>query len=189
MSYTIPQPEQPGHSVLAAAFEYNAWANLKLLDYCAGLSDEQLDTSTVGGYGTIRETLEHMVCGEVSYVIRVNGNLPPMRICDGGFSGFEALRVAVSWAKEELLKLALSAKSDTLVFDSWPEGTEKYRLADLMVQATSHAMEHRTQVASVITALGLQPPDTSTWAWMEDSGTIEVTRFAQGQDASAQSGV
>jgi uncharacterized damage-inducible protein DinB len=79
-----------------------------------------------------------------------------------------------------LLQLALSASSDTMVVETWPEGTVKYKLADLIVQAHSHAMEHRTQVAAIITSLGLEPPDTSTWAWMEARGAMEETLFARG---------
>ncbi|MDQ2807501.1 MAG: DinB family protein [Chloroflexota bacterium] len=173
MSNPIPQPEQPGSSVLVATFAYNAWANRQLLDFCAGLSDEQLAATTVGGYGTIRATLGHLVYGEVSYVSRVNGKLPPNPPSREEFSGFDVLRAAVEWANAELLTLALAACSDTLVVEVWPEGTERYKLVDLMVQASSHAMEHRTQVAAIITALGLEPPDLSTWAWMEARGAQE----------------
>ncbi len=179
MNDTIPPPEQPGHSVLVATFAYNAWANVKLLDFCAGLSDEQMGSTTVGGYGTIRATLGHLVHGEVSYVSRVNGRLPDNPPSGDTFSGFAVLRAAVQWANRELLELALAARSDTMVVKVWPEGTERYKLADLMVQAPSHAMEHRTQVAAIITALGLEPPDLSTWAWMEECGSMEITRVAQ----------
>src|SRR4051794_12570613 len=179
MSYNLPQPEQPGHSVLAAMFEYNTWATLHLLDFCAGLTHEQLLSSTVGGYGSIYETLGHMIHGEVSYVERVNGKLPATPPPVGEFLGWEVWRDAVTWANEELFQLSLSALSGTMVVETWPEGTEKYNLADLMAQATSHAMEHRTQISSIITALGLEPPDTSTWAYMEARGALEVTRFAQ----------
>ena len=179
MSDTIPQPEQPGQSVLAATFEYNAWANGKLLDFCAGLSAEQMDSTTVGGYGTIRETLGHLVYSEVSYVSRVNDKLPADLPPRGEFAGFEVLRAAVQWANEELLKLALAARNDTMVVETSPEETVKYKLADLLVQAPSHAMEHRTQVASIITALGLEPPDTSTWAWIEARGAMEITHPVQ----------
>jgi uncharacterized damage-inducible protein DinB len=179
MSYTLPQPEQPGQSVLAAMFEYNAWANGKLLDFCTGLSDEQLRASTVGGYGSIYATLGHLVHGEVSYVSRVNGKLPANPPPTDRFAGFDELRDAVRWANAELLQLALVARSDTLVVEEEPEGTVRYKLADLMVQASTHAMEHRTHVAAIITALGLEPPDTSTWAWMDELGTCEVIARAQ----------
>jgi uncharacterized damage-inducible protein DinB len=179
MSYAIPQPEQPGHSVLAATFEYNAWATVTLLDFCAALSTEQLNSTTVGGYGTIYETLGHLVVAEVDYVSRVTGQLPAHPPPQGAFAGFDVLRAAVEWANEELLKLALTARNDTMVVETGDEGTVRYKLADLLVQAPSHAMEHRTQVASIITALGLEPPDTSTWAWIDARGAMEFTRAAQ----------
>jgi uncharacterized damage-inducible protein DinB len=178
MSYALPQPEQPGHSVLAATFEYNAWANLRLLDSCAGLSDEQLGSKTVGGYGSIYATLGHMVYAEVDYVTRVNGKQPANPLPMGEWAGFEVMREAVRWANEELLKLALSASSETMLVETFPEGTVRYRLADLMVQAHTHAMEHRTQVASILTSLGLEPPAMDTWAWMEERGAFEETHTA-----------
>ncbi len=32
-------------------FKYNLWANLRLLDACANLSDAQLDTTMIGTFG------------------------------------------------------------------------------------------------------------------------------------------
>ena len=46
-------------TVLADLFRHNVWANLKVIDTCAGLTDEQLDlTVTVRGQPTtVREAL------------------------------------------------------------------------------------------------------------------------------------
>jgi uncharacterized damage-inducible protein DinB len=45
-------------------FKYNLWANLSLLDACAQLSDAQLDATTKGVYGSVRQTLMHLVSYE-----------------------------------------------------------------------------------------------------------------------------
>lgn len=180
MTFTVPQPEQSGISVLVALFRHNVWANEKLLDFCAGLSDAQLDATAAGTYGSIRNTLRHLVRGEVSYVERVNGKLPPNPPPREQFSGFAVLRDAAGWTGEELLQLALSARADTLVTESGPEGTVRYKLADLMVQAINHATEHRTQVSAIITQLGLEPPDMSGWRWMEEKGEFWEERTAAG---------
>ena len=43
---------------LADCFRYNLWANRRLLDACARLSDAQLDApATTGTFGSVRETL------------------------------------------------------------------------------------------------------------------------------------
>ena len=36
-------------------FKYNLWANLRLLDACEQLSDAQLNATTTGTFGSVRE--------------------------------------------------------------------------------------------------------------------------------------
>ena len=64
----MPDNQHGDGSVVRALFAHNTWANLKLLDFCERLNDEQLDTAAVGGYGTIRTTLSHIFRAEVGYV-------------------------------------------------------------------------------------------------------------------------
>src|SRR5215204_3824806 len=100
-----------GHtSVLTTLFAHNVWANLKLLDFCEHLSDVQLDATAIGCFGSIRDTLQHIIGAEVSYVQRVNGKLPAAPASSEQFPGFAVLKDAVRWAGDELLQLVLSAR-------------------------------------------------------------------------------
>jgi uncharacterized damage-inducible protein DinB len=47
-------------SLLVTLYEHNTLANLRLLDFCAGLSDEQLNASAPGTFGRVRDTLVHI---------------------------------------------------------------------------------------------------------------------------------
>jgi len=165
--------ERGDASVLTTLFEHNAWANLKLLGFCEGLNDEQLDTTAIGCFGAIRDTLLHIVGAEVSYVKRVNGKLPPQPFARGQFPGFAVLKDAARWTSDELLQLALSARQDTSVQERSPQELVEYKLASLMVQAITHSTEHRTQISAIITQLGLEPPDMSGWKYMEESGELQ----------------
>ena len=49
----------------------------------------------------------------------------------------------------------------------------KYPVASLMIQAINHSTEHRTQVSTIITQLGLEPPDMTGWAYMEEIGEFQ----------------
>jgi uncharacterized damage-inducible protein DinB len=160
-------------SVLTTLFGHNAWANLELLDFCEHLSDAQLDATAIGGFGSIRDTLLHIVGAEVSYVERVNGKLPAGSFRSGQFPGFAVLKDAVRWAGDELLQLALSAREDTSVRQRPPRQLIGYKLASLMVQAITHSTEHRTQISAIITQLGMEPPDMSGWKYMEQSGELQ----------------
>ena len=160
-------------SVLTTVFAHNAWANLKLLDFCEQLSEEQLDATAIGCFGSIRDTLCHIVGGEMSYVERVNGKLPPTPFSEDQFPGFAALKDVARWTNDELLQLALSAREDTNVREGDARNVYEYRLASLMVQAINHATEHRAQIATIITQLGLEPPDMSGWQYMVEIGEFQ----------------
>jgi uncharacterized damage-inducible protein DinB len=164
--------EQGDSSVLTTLFRHNAWANLKLLDFCEQLSDEQLNAQAVGGFGSIRDTLQHIVAAEVSYVDRVNGKRPVAAISFDAFAGFAVLRDTVRWTSEELLALALTTRHDTLVQQRPPRSLFEYRLASLIVQVINHSTEHRTQIATIVTQLGMEPPDLSGWCFMEEIGEL-----------------
>jgi uncharacterized damage-inducible protein DinB len=174
----MPENGRDGTSVLTTLFSHNAWANLKLLDFCAGLSDEQLDATAIGGFGSIRETLRHIVGAEVSYVSRVNGKLPAKPFARDEFPDFEVLKDAARWTSDELLQLALSAQQDTLVQEHEARWRVEYKLSSLMMQAINHSTEHRTQISTIITQLGMEPPDMSGWNYMEETG--EFREFEEG---------
>ncbi len=178
----MPEDRPGDTSVLTSLFRHNRWANVKLLDFCAGLSDHQLQATAGGTFGSIRDTLLHIVRAEVDYVNRVTGKWPPavpaaLRPLDQ-FPGFEALKDAASWAGDELLQLAVAARADSIVRETDPQQrvAVEYPLSSLLMQAIDHATEHRTQISAIITQLSIEPPDMAGWAYMEEMG-----EFREGQ--------
>jgi uncharacterized damage-inducible protein DinB len=168
--------ERGDTSVLTTLFAHNAWANLKLLDFCEQLTDEQLDATGIGCFGSIRDTLGHIVGAETSYVRRVNGKLPPTPISKDQFPGFAALKDTAHWTNDQLLQLALAARKDTAVREREDEMVCVYPLASLMLQVINHATEHRAQIAAIITQLGMEPPDMSGWQYMVEIGEFQEMR-------------
>ena len=167
--------DRPGDtSVLTSLFRHNTWANLKLLDFSAGLSDDQLQATAVGTYGTIRETLLHFVRAEVDYVNRATGKSPAVPLQRGLFPGFEVLKDSVRWAGDELSQLAVAAHAGHIVRETDPQEpvAVEYPLSSLLVQALNHSTEHRTQVSTIITQLGVEPPDMSRLDVYGGSGRV-----------------
>jgi len=169
----MPENSPGTTSVLTKLFRHNTWANLKLLGLCEGLSDEQLDATAIGCFGSIRDTLRHIIGAEVGYVERVNGKLPAQPLAPNQFPRFEVLKDAVRWTGDELLQLALSARKDTSVRQRPPRQLFEYKLASLIAQALSHSTEHRAQISAIITQLGMEPPDMSGWQFMEEIGELQ----------------
>ena len=49
---------------LTTLFRHHLWANLRLLERCAELTGEHLDATLLGTFGSIRDTLQHIVLAE-----------------------------------------------------------------------------------------------------------------------------
>ena len=63
-------------SLLADAFRHHIWATIRLLDTCAALDEAQLATGVPGTYGSIIDTLRHLVDGDVFYLNVLRGGEP-----------------------------------------------------------------------------------------------------------------
>jgi uncharacterized damage-inducible protein DinB len=54
---------------LVKLFEHNSWANLRIIQACSALSDEQLDAEPQSATkGSIRRTLLHLVASQQGYL-------------------------------------------------------------------------------------------------------------------------
>ena len=83
-------------AILVELFKHNTWANLRLLDACAGLSDEHLGASAPGTYGRAGDTLVHLVAAQDRYLALLTGTQPESPSREGDpFPGVPALRERV----------------------------------------------------------------------------------------------
>jgi uncharacterized damage-inducible protein DinB len=60
--------------------------------------------------------------------------------------------------------------ADTLVHILAAEEPYSIRAVVPLVQAIHHATEHRTQVLTILSQLGIEPPDLSGWAFGDAMG-------------------
>lgn len=155
---------------LSTLFGHNLWANLRLLERCATLSREQLDATITGGYGSVRDTLQHIVMGEQLYFSLISTgqrydrpeDAPPMTI--GEMT--EAVRITGAGLMEWAPKVQAD---DTVLPDG--EGTNfSMPTTILLTQAINHATEHRAQIMATLTQLGIQPPELDGWAYFDEQG-------------------
>src|SRR3989304_9796288 len=64
-------------TTLLRAVRHNVWANLELLSFCSRLSTDQLAWKVPGTFGSIHETLQHVVRAESYYLRLLTGEHPP----------------------------------------------------------------------------------------------------------------
>jgi len=154
--------------VLDELFAQHEWANLRLIEACRRLSDDQLDATADGVYGSIRQTLVHLVAAEPSYVTRIGGTYDGPTFARGTAPGFDLLEAMVRASARGLAERARAVDSAPFTFRS-PED-EEIDASVVIAQALNHGADHRSQLCTILTTLGIEPPALDTWAWAEATG-------------------
>jgi uncharacterized damage-inducible protein DinB len=153
---------------LTTLFRHNLWANLSMLERCAELTSEQLDASTPGAFGTIRDTLQHFVSSEQSFLYRIRTGQPLQRPEDEAPMTIAEMLDAVRASGAGLIEWAPKVRADDTVQVEWDDGTiREVPKAIYLTQVINHATEHRAQIMVIMTQLGLQAPDLDTWSYFE----------------------
>ncbi len=159
------------NDTLTTLFNHHLWANLRLFEQCAALTSEQLDATILGAFSSIRETLEHIVRAEQNYFSRIStgqpfqrpDNPPPMTLVEM----IESLRTTGAG----LVEWASKIQAGDTVQVNW-EGTPRdVPKTILLTQVINHATEHREQVKTIMTQLGIEPPDLQAWAYFDETDT------------------
>lgn len=157
-------------------FRQNLWANLRLLDECASLTDEQLDATLDGTYGSVRVTLMHIFAGEESYVQHFTGRRPePALRTHNPFVGFDELRGRARLNGESLIALAGQWQEGDML--QIPDEGEIFDIAAIIVliQAINHGTDHRSQIATILGQQGIEFPELSGWSYYDAISGSEAT--------------
>ena len=92
-------------SLWIETFKYHRWANQHLLEQCGRLSDEQLQLTAPGTYGTIAGTWMHLAAAEQRYVKRLGGGEPTLNE-RAEFPGMATVTEQLRRSDDELIELA-----------------------------------------------------------------------------------
>lgn len=168
-------------SVLADAFAHHVWATDRILEACEPLGPDELATQVPGTYGSIIETLRHTVGADASYLSLLS---------DGKVSGIdEATEAAMDIASMRATMRELGPVWEWLVTqDLDPDrivvrhredgSTSSAPLGVRLAQVIHHGTDHRSQVCTALSTLGIEPPEIDVWAWAWTRGTLEETPAA-----------
>jgi uncharacterized damage-inducible protein DinB len=148
-------------------YKHNLWANLRLLDVCAQLSNEQLGKSAPGTYGSISHTLVHLFRAEENYVALLQGRQRDSALLLGEFPGIDALREHARRSGEGLIALAETVDPVQVLHGDDEDGPYELPVMVPLMQAINHATDHRSQIATMLSQGGIEPPELDVWAYDE----------------------
>lgn len=147
-------------------FRHHAWATRTLIDYCEALPREQLEAAEPGTYGPILATLVHLVAADQRYLEHMTGEktaAPRREDTEPSLAELRTRFEAQGRQWEALLDRAAVLDVTMPARGTWPAVPHAEDL--LFLLAIQHGNDHRTQVCTVLGALGLEPPEIDGWSY------------------------
>ena len=153
------------------AFRYNKWANLHLLGVCAAFTDDQLELTAPGTYGTLSATFLHMLGAEQRYLRRLGGE-PPLITRETRFPGIAALTQHATRSGDALITMAKEANPEDTIEAQFDDGLYRVDRGVVLIQALHHGNDHRTHICTILGYHGMTYGDMDVWAYGEAVGAI-----------------
>ncbi len=156
-------------NILGKLFEHNNWANLRIIQACSALSDEQLDAEPQSvTKGNIRQTLSHLATSQRGYLALLT---LPVDARPKTPLPFAELQESARISGEGLLALA---RDESSISQTRLQTTDGFYVEPwvVMLQIINHATEHREQIKSMLSALGVTPPDIDGWDYAEAANAL-----------------
>lgn len=152
--------------LLARFLGHSGWATHTLLEHCLALGREALATTAAGTYGTVQETLTHLVDADADYLGWLTGDEQQLlegaaepdvlrRFAERTRAGWQAYLASAPDHEREVASPGRTAPA-------WA----------LPLQAVHHANEHRANVCTILGAHGLPHPELDGWAVGAAEGAV-----------------
>ncbi len=154
---------------IVALFEYDRWANHKVLDACRKLTAEQYVAEPVPGWSSVRSTIFHIALA-TEFNLRALADDPDDRVptesdlatvddvahlLERAYRRFEDLRPTLTPERLNVV-LTLRAIGRAFTLPRWA----------ILRHIVNHSTYHRGQVASKLKRLGIEQPNTDFFWWV-----------------------
>jgi uncharacterized damage-inducible protein DinB len=159
-------------SLLGDPFAHHVWATLRLVDACLSLSPEQVGRGVPGTYGSILETMRHLIGADSRYLFALTGGRIPL--IDEDQMDLPQLRSAMegngaAWSS----LLAQDLDPDFVVVRRRDDGSESHApIGVRLAQALHHGTDHRSQICTALTTLAVEPPAIDAWDFAAQDGRL-----------------
>lgn len=149
-------------------YAYNGWANARVFAVCRDVDRPRLEEQAPGTFGTIAETLQHLVVVEDVYARMLRGD--PVEEVEAreehDLEWFARRSTQLSQEYAEIVAGADATFYDEPLRVPWFD----FHLTkhDGLLQVLSHSSQHRAQVLSILGARGLEVPDLDYVLFVEE---------------------
>ena len=147
---------------------HNAWATGQLIEFCRDRAGRQLQATAEGTYGSILSTLGHIIGAEGRYRSRLTGSRPDWPREPEDTEDLDALRrmaddMARFW--DELVAGEFDPERVVSWVSAESGANTEVHAGVLVAQALNHGNEHRAQILTILTTVGIEPPALDGWSY------------------------
>lgn len=141
-------------------YNYNRWANAKILDAVSKLTPEQFTRDLHSSHRSVRDTLAHILAAEWIWLERWNGTSPKALLDPSDFPTVESIRSRLTEVEDGCRKFISGLDDQSLqkvVAYTNTKGEEwKYTLGHMLQHVATHSSYHRGQVITMLRQLGAE---------------------------------
>ena len=153
--------------------DYNCWANHGVMDRAREVDESDYHAVADGlSFGSLHATLVHILVGELVWLTRWEGCVPPERLRDARKADQLAVTeiptldaLAELWRNEEDRQRRFSSAltdetvSTTVAYDDQYGNPNEQPLSQLIAHLVNHGTQFRAEAAVRLTELGFSPGD------------------------------
>ncbi len=147
---------------LTMLYDYNYWANARILEPMSKLSEAQFNQPMSPNHGSLRTTLIHTLAAEWIWRSRCQEGVSPVGLLNE--ADFPTLAtIQAYWANEEakmrdfVASLDDEALAKNVTYKTTEGGDSAQNLAQILTHVVIHGMQHRAEMAMQLTDFGHSP--------------------------------
>src|SRR5215211_9226024 len=158
-------------------YDYNSWANSRILGAAARVSQEQFLAPAQFSFGSLRATLVHTLDTEYGWRMLCQHSTLTSDMAEAEFPTLAALEQR--WHEEEAtMRAYLAAQQDedmtNAVRYTIDSGEQRERvLWHCLVHVVNHGTQHRSEAATILTEYGQSPGDLGFTLFFEPAPLID----------------
>ena len=147
---------------LERVYDYSYWANRKMFSVLTQLTPEQFTQNVAGSYGSVRNTLVHILSAEWGWLDRCGGPARGPALKAEDYPTVDSLIDRWTTVEAQMRSFLASLTDADLVRSiefklHAADRAHVMRLGDLLQHGANHGVHHRGQVALLLRVLGHAP--------------------------------
>jgi uncharacterized damage-inducible protein DinB len=149
-----------------AIYRHHRWSWLTLFDALESLPADALTLTTPGTYGTVHQTLIHLIMNQRRFVEAITSSRPvSLEPMPDPMPPLAELRATFEQDAADLLAAAATVSAESVVETQFRGQTFQIPTIVPLFQSYNHGIEHRTDVTTILAAHGHEMPAVHWWVY------------------------